>query len=314
MFNRRLIRIKVFKLLFSRVHAQSDSLQGAEKELLLSFEKTMDLYFFLLALPVALRDYAAERIQIGLNKFHPTAQEANPNRRFVENRVILALEADETLQKQLEKRTLSWRNYPAYIKKLYLQLQEQPYFRDYMQQEQGPDFEQDGKLLENFFTCEPDEDDELYDLLEDGNLYWADDIGFVCNVILKTLRSLKTPQSVLKHPKLFKNEDDRAYSLRLLTRSLLHYDEYAKVIGEFSDNWDLDRVAATDIAIIVMGLTEAVDFPNIPVKVTINEMVELSKCYSTANSKSFVNGILDRVIKHFTDEGKIVKQGRGLVE
>ena len=95
---------------------------------------------------------------------------------------------------------------------------------------------------------------------------------------------------------------------------MLNYDEYTELISSMVSNWDLERLVATDLALIVMGVTEAVAFESIPLKVTINEFVDISKYYSTPNSKVFVNGLLDRILQQMVKEGKIVKSGRGLVE
>ncbi|HKM31272.1 MAG TPA: transcription antitermination factor NusB, partial [Bacteroidales bacterium] len=100
----------------------------------------------------------------------------------------------------------------------------------------------------------------------------------------------------------------------LLGHALTHYDTYVGYVEKFAENWEPERIAATDIILIVMGIAEAVAFPSIPFKVTLNEMVEISKLYSTGNSRIFVNGILDKILKYLTQEGDIVKTGRGLVE
>ena len=313
MLSRRFIRVKVFKVLFSSVHSQNFDQSVSEKELLTSLEKTRQLYFLLLSLPVALAQYAQNRIDIGSQKYQPTDQEMHPNLRFVNNRIIAALEQDKDLQHAREH-GLNWLSQRAYIKNLYEQLKEEPYFIEYMNDPQEPDFYTDLKLLQLFFCNQPDEDQELYNLLEDQSLYWADDIAYVCNIILAQLAVMKDSKHLPTHPSLFNNQEDKDFATTLLAHSLIHYNQYAALIEQFAQNWDLERVAGTDSILIVMGVSEAVAFSQIPIKVTLNEMVEISKYYSTENSKMFVNGILDKVIKHLTQEGVIAKRGRGLVE
>lgn len=316
MLSRRLIRIKVFKVLFSRVHSQNWEVPGAEEELLASLDKTRQLYFLFLALPGALTAYAQERIDIGLQKFHPSEEEAHPNLRFVQNKAIASLMHDKVLRAMQEQSGLNWVEQRPFIKKLFEAIKEQDYFKDYMNAEKEPDFADDVNLLKYIFTNELDDNPELMALLEEMSLFWVDDVAYVCNVVLDKLSELKPveTQHVIKHPKLFRAEDDQTFAEQLLAHALKHYDEYVSYVEKFADHWDMERIAATDMAIIVLGVSEAVAFPSMPVKVTLNEMVELSKCYSTGNSKLFVNGMLDKIIKFLMQEGVIVKMGRGLVE
>lgn len=313
MLNRRIIRIKVFKLLFSSVHSHKFDPEVAEKELLVSLEKTRKLYFLLLTLPDALAAYARERIDIGLNKYHPSEEEIHPNLRFVNNRVIALLQEDKELV-HAQEHGLNWSEHRSYIKNLYEQLKEEPYFIEYMTDPQEPGFAEDLKLMLDFYSCQLAEDPELNTLLEDQNLYWADDVAYVCNIILTLLDGLKEGTRQIRHPELFYNDEDKQFALELLGHALTHYDTYVGYVEKFAENWEPERIAATDIILIVMGIAEAVAFPSIPFKVTLNEMVEISKLYSTGNSRIFVNGILDKILKYLTQEGDIVKTGRGLVE
>lgn len=313
MLNRRIIRIKVFKLLFSSVHSQKVDLAAAEKELMLSFEKTRQLYFLLLNLPAALVRFAEERIEIGLNKYHPSEEELNPNRRFVDNRAIQVLAQDRELLRAHEQ-GLHWAEHRSYIRSLYEELKEEPYFIEYMTTPKAPDFKDDLHWLLDFYGGQLPEDPELDSLLEDVSLYWTDEVPYVCNTIIGQLEGLKESAPSIKHPDLFFNEDDRRFAIDLLHHTLTHYQEYAGYLEIFAENWDKERIAVTDNVLITMGVAEAVAFPSIPIKVTLNEMVELSKFYSTENSRIFVNGMLDKIIKHLTQEGKIVKKGRGLID
>ena len=313
MLSRRFIRVKVFKILFSSVHSQNFDQAVAEKELLASFEKTRQLYYLLLSLPVELANYAQSRIYIGLNKYQPTDEEINPNLRFVNNKAITILEKGKALVKAREH-GLNWALHKGYIKKLYEQFRKEPYFIEYMNAPQEPGFAEDLKLLQDFFSDQPEDDPDLYTLLEDQSLYRADDIAYVCNIILAQLAGMKEGKDMPAHPSLFNNQEDKDFATELLAHSLAHYKEFVGYIEKFAQNWDLERIAATDTILIVMGVAESVAFPQIPVKVTLNEIVEISKYYSTDNSKMFVNGILDKIIKHLVQEGIIAKRGRGLVE
>ena len=311
MISRRLIRIKVFKLLFSRIHSDSRSLTGSIDELLESMKKTVDLYYLLLTLPIALKKQGISKIESGLKKFHPSPEESNPNRKFVLNRVIEVLENDKARKSYTSKRGLHWSEHHAFVKKLYTDLQSKPYFVDYMNS-QTSSFQEDLALLTTFFETELEDNEELYQLLEDQSIYWADDVAYVAGIILRVLSLLKE-ESAPEHPEMFKQQVDQEYAVHLLEHSVLHYDDYLQLIRSFAHNWEADRMAATDISLIVLGISEVVSCPTIPVKVTINEIVELSKYYSTPNSKLFVNGVLDKIVQHLQENGQINKEGRGLI-
>lgn len=313
MFNRRFLRVKVFKTVFSYAGQEQISLKAAQNELDASFLKSLDLYYYLLRLPLAVREFARERIRSGLKKYQPSPEELNPNRRFADNRVLDILEADEKAGTYASQRGLSWAPHAAYVKKLYQRLTETDFFRAYMDNEHEPDFLDDRRLVCRFMEFAMN-DPELDDILEDESLFWVDDAAYVCNVFLEYLCALKSPQSVMEHPRMFRNEDDKAFAHTLLSQSLLHYDEYAQRIVKVIKNWELERIAQTDVVLIVMGVAEVLSFDNIPVKVSLNEMVEITKAYSTPNSRAFVNGVLDKVIASLKEEGLVHKTGRGLIE
>lgn len=313
MISRRLIRIKVFKVFFSSIKSESNSFIAAEKELLRSCDKTLELYYFLMSLPYALKKVANERIEVGLKKYHPTEEEANPNYRFVNNRVISILEYDPDIIPFCQKRGLNWQEHSSFVKKLYTQLQSRDYFLNYMNSLEDS-FENDLRFIISFFENELEDSSELETIIEDANLFWTDDLAFVLNVIISKIALLKESSKKVYHPEVFLKDEDRDFALRLLNVSMMRYNEYLDLISQYILNWEVDRLASTDVILIIMGIVEAVAFPNIPIKVTINEYVEISKYYSTQNSKTFVNGILDKVLATLLESGGIEKTGRGLVE
>ena len=312
MLNRRLIRVKVFKELLGKVVQGNDSLMQAEKELILSCNKTVELYGFMLGLPQALKKVAQAKIDAGLKKFQPTAAEANPNMKFVENQFIEILENDSAFNHYCFTKGLVWGEYDSFIKKLYAAVSSKDYFTAYMENPERS-MQEDINLVKKIYEEELEDNGMLEDILEEMSLYWMDDLSYVINVILKDLPKI-AKKGAVQMPKTFLKEDDREYTLKLLTRSMVNYDEYTELVSSMVSNWDLERLVATDLALIVMGVTEAVTFESIPLKVTINEFVDISKYYSTPNSKVFVNGLLDRILQQMVKDGKIVKSGRGLVE
>ncbi len=311
MLSRRLIRVKVFKVLFGKISAGSDSLVQMENELLASCDKTVELYSFLLGLPVALKNVAKEKIDAGLNKYRPTEQEANPNTKFVGNKFIQLIEEDTAFCNMCAKKGLVWGEYDSFVKKLYANIASSEYFKNYME---NPDtsMEEDMELVKTIFEQELEDNVALEDILEDSSILWMDDLAYVINTVTKNLDSI-AKKGFVTVPQTFLKEEDKQFALRLLTQAFIKSQEYSKMVYDSVSNWDADRLVATDIALIVQGITEAVYFETIPLKVTINEYVEISKYYSTPNSRVFVNGLLDKILGQMSKDGKIVKSGRGLV-
>ncbi len=312
MLSRRLIRIKVFKTLFAFVGSESDNVNAAQKTLLESCDKVRDLYYFMLNISGPLVRVAEEKIAAGLRKFHPTEAEANPNYKFVRNRFAALLSDDPEFGRICAKRGLGWGEYEPFVRHVYNSMITKDYYLDYMASEEDS-FEADCRLFSCIFQDEFEDNEELESILEDLSLLWIDDLAFALNAVIAGIDETARKKRIV-HPNTFLKEDDKEFALRLLSESIVRYDEYFKLLEEHLDNWKSDRLVSTDAALIVMGITEAVVFPTIPVKVTINEYVEIAKYYSTPNSRIFVNGILDRIIQEKIREGEIVKQGRGLFE
>ncbi|MBR5019310.1 MAG: transcription antitermination protein NusB [Bacteroidales bacterium] len=312
MLSRRLIRIKAFKTLFAFVGSESDNVNAAQKTLLESCDKVKDLYYFMLNITASLVNVAEEKIAVGLRKFHPTEAEANPNYKFARNRFAALLADDPEFGRICQKRGLLWGEYEPFVRHVYNSMVTKEYYQNYMNS--GEDsFEEDCQLISCIFQDEFEDNEELESILEDLSLLWIDDLAYALNAVIAGIDETRRKHRIV-HPNTFLKEDDKEFALRLLTESILRYDEYFKLMESHLDNWKSDRLVLTDAALIVMGVTEAVVFPTIPVKVTINEYVEISKYYSTPNSRIFVNGILDRIIQEKIASGEVVKQGRGLFE
>lgn len=312
MLSRRLIRIKAFKVLYAAESSGEPDLAANEKFLMQSCEQTLELYYFLLNLAPALRNLAEEKIEIGKNKFNPTEEEREANPKFIENKFVQLLESSPVFLKKCENGKLGWAEYDVFLKKLYASVVASDYYKEYMANPERS-FKEDCKLFRCIYENELEDDEMLENLLEEKSIMWVDDLGFVLNEILATIKTVSKTET-LPEEVVFKNEDDEQFARNLLKQSLLHYDEYHTIVENSVPNWDPDRIVAADALLIVMGVAEAVSFPTIPVKATINEYVEISKYYSTPGSRQFVNGLLDSIIRKLQDEGAVVKEGRGLYQ
>ncbi len=313
MISRRILRIKILQLLYAYFQSAENSINKFEKELFFSIQKTYDLYHYLLLLVVDIADYASSRIEIALQKKVPTREDLNPNTKFVDNLVIRQIRTNKQLNQYLNTTRLSWVNSPDLIKKLHNRIRMAPFFKDYME-EAGRNYDQDKKLIMEVYTSEIINSESLYQNLEEQSIYWNDEVEFVISMIAKTLKGFhETEGEQASLMPLFKNDDDKEFARELFRKVILHKEEFGKLVESYTENWDVDRIAFVDLLILEMAITEAVAFPSIPTRVTINEYLEIAKFYSTEKSSIFINGLLDKIFKHLKEEKKIVKAGRGLI-
>ena len=225
------------------------------------------------------------------------------------------LRQNERFTKYCEDHGLVWtEDLALVIRKILAALSEKEYFREYMASQTRSMAEDCALFVRIFSDPELFEDnEELESFLEDMSLFWIDDLGYVLGVIVRNLEILGK-RSTMPFPDVFLKDDDREFAYELLRAAVTGYHKYMDIVVANTSNWDPDRVVITDLVMIIQGVAEAVRFSNIPLKVTINEYVDISKFYSTANSRVFVNGLLDRILRKMVDTGEIVKTGRGLIE
>ena len=313
MISRRIIRIKVLQILYAFFTSPETSINHTEKELFFSLQKTYDLYHYLMALIIEIDKFAQGRIDLGLKKHRPTSAELAPNTRFINNQLIRQLKINVPLNKYLETSKLSWSNDEEIIRKIYLSLIEQDFYKEYMASPEGS-FTDDRKLVEDIFKYLILDNEDIESLLEEQSIYWNDDLDFVVSMILKTFKKFKEFSD--KHQALlpmYKDEEDREFAKDLYRKVILNHADNVVLIKRHTVNWDIERIAFIDNLILELALSEFLYFQSIPTKVTMNEYIELSKYYSTDKSRNFINGILDKALKDLKKENKIIKVGRGLI-
>lgn len=319
MLNRRILRIKAFKVLYSNAIAENMSLAQAQSQLDVACEATRDLYIYMLGIVSPLTKIARDRIESAKTKFNPTEEDLNPNIKFADNALARLLDADVDFQKVISKKKLSWDQYDIFLKKVMNSVASKEYFAEYMASP-ASSLKEDCRLFTRIFEEEFVDNEDLEKILEDKSLFWNDDLAYALTWCCKTLKSFEKGETwkllplyqsdLLAGPEV---ESDQAFVRKLLQAAFAGYDRYYSMISESVTGWEKERLFSTDVALIVMGLAEAATFPTIPVKVTINEYVEISKFYGTQKSRSFVNGLLDRLIQSMVNDGKIVKEGKGLM-
>lgn len=313
MFSRRFLRIKVVKAIYAHLTCADESITIEERNLLKGIDKAYDLYPYILSLIVEVRRYAEERIQIGLNKHLPTHEDLNPNRKFVNNEVVARIENDEELENMLLSRRLGWSSSPEVVKHLYQKMVESDYYKEYMASERKS-FAEDRKLVEEFYLQTVQDDEMLTSALEESSIMWSDDLDFILIMVLRTLGGMRKQDEALELLPEYKSDDDKAFVKRLFAAAAVGYDENLKIVEQYTKNWDVERIAMMDNIILTTAIAEMVGFDSIPVKVTLDEYIEIAKFYSTLGSSTFINGLLDKISSDMIADGRILKQGRGLVE
>lgn len=314
MISRRLLRIKALLCLYAWNLRNDGNLEKAENELLSSINKSYELYHYLLLLIIELADIAREKIDLGLRKKIPTQEDLNPNLKFVNNKVIELLRKNKALKKYSANNGISWTGLNQDVLKLIFNLLTHwDTYKEYMSDGKSG-FTEDKKFItrlvtEFFPACE-----DLLNLLEEENIYWNDDIEHITAMIAKTLRKFKADSSEdMPLMPLYKNEEDREFIVRLFRKAIINADRNIELIDKNTTNWEVERIALMDRLVMQLAITEITEFEEIPVKVTLNEYIEISKTYCTSKSSKFVNGILDKIVLEMREKGLFKKTGRGLL-
>ncbi len=313
MLTRRHIRVKVLQSVYAFNQRVNPDIDSQEKFLLYSIDQMQDLYLLLLQLLVSLQGQAESFLNRSQKKHLATTLEKNPSRTFVDNKLLKVIAENATFSNIIEKKKLNyWKLDSEYVSIIFKELRQLEWYEDYLSKKETT-YKEDQDFIIKVFKELVAPNDKLYDYLEDKRLTWVDDFPIVNTAIVKMLNKLSEKNaSSLLVPNLYKNEEDREYALQLFRKVILNEDKLnAQIVGK-TPNWDQERIADVDLIILKMGIAEFLYFPSIPVRATINEYLEVSKEYSTPKSSIFVNGILDKIVKEFEENGKLNKIGRGL--
>lgn len=320
MLSRRHLRIKVMQALYAHHQTIDTPLMVSEKKLVTNIESIYDLYIYLISALLETADFARNLMEDARQKFLPTEAEVNPNTRFIENRVLRQLDTNRDVRKHIDRLKISWADEQDIFRRIFFTFRESEPYREYMA---APSitYKQEKEILVQLLTENLLASDAFVSLFEEKNLYWADDMDTAVMMVLKTIKKWNAQMDEFQPlPPLIVTPDEEGedlisqFVLKLFRKSILHNSEFDQIIAERAQNWELERIAILDVILIKMALTEFIDFPSIPVKVTINEYIEISKEYSTPRSRQFINGLLDKIAVDFKAQDKIKKSGRGLLE
>ena len=307
MINRVLLRIKIVQILYSYYKSDSKSLPVAEKELFHSIEKTYDLYYHLLQLSIEITRFAADRIETKRNKLRPTEEDINPNTRFIDNKFVAQLSTNIQFNEYLKAHKLSWVNDAEIVKIIFEEIIATDFYADYMNAPEA-DYAADKDVWRKIFKKVILQSEKVDDSIQDQNIYWTDDIEMVVSFIIKTIKRFDAANGD-EQPLLpmFKDEEDSEFATKLMRSALTKGPKLREMIDANTKNWELDRIAFMDIVIMEVALSELLDFPTIPINVTLNEYIEIAKNYSTEKSGTFINGVLDNIVGQLKKDNKLIK-------
>jgi transcription antitermination factor NusB len=312
--NRRHIRVKVMQSIYAMHQSGSDSLEKEEKFLFYSLDAIQDLYLIMLSSLIEICKKESVFLHKSSLKHLATPEERNPNEKFVKNRIFQILAENNSLSIALETRKINnWTLNDDYILLILADIKQSKLYAKYMSDSINT-FDEDRQFVIDMFMELIVTNEKLYEYLEDNKLTWIDDIPLVNTHIIKQLKAIKSSDDDnFTVPKLYRDNDDKDFVKDLFRKTVLNETEFAKEYVNKTPNWDSDRIAEIDTIILKMAICEFLKFPSIPVKVTLNEYLELAKEYSTPKSSIFINGILDNLVKELQANKKMIKTGRGLM-
>jgi N utilization substance protein B len=312
MLSRRFIRIKVMQALYAYFQSDNNELSKSEDEMIRSFNNIGDLYHWVLSLMVNIRTVALDMMTDAKSKRFPTPTDLNPNRRFVDNSFLKALSESAELNKFIDSKKQFWNNDYDIIRKIFLDIKKTEIYSNYLLMDSNK-LNADKTFLYQLIDDVLSEHDLVNHFFEDKNVHWADDLFVAFVGIRKTIENFDG--SKVKLQPLFRDEqEDIDFARKLFEKCIQNKNYFAELISEKTVNWEVERIAQMDVLLMKMALTEVLFFETIPVKVSLNEYIDISKEYSTPKSKVFINGVLDKIVIELKSQEKIVKKGRGLVE
>jgi N utilization substance protein B len=307
MINRTLIRIKTLQTVYAYCQKNSADLNGAEKELMRSLQKSYELYHHLLLLITVLTDLEQKKIDALKYKFLVTEEDRKPNLRLSNNRFAEQLRTNETLEKFVNRNGIFWIDDAlSFVRNLHNTMLQSDSYKEYIHSDDT--YENDREFWRKAFKNIILENTELPEILEGKDIYWGDDLDIIGTFVLKTIKRFHTETGTKQELlPMYREEEDQHFAVRLLHRSILEHEENVDLINRQIKNWDLDRIAAIDLYIMQIALAEIKNFPSIPISVSLNEYIDLAWYYSTPKSGVFINGILDSIVTELKNDGKLLK-------
>jgi N utilization substance protein B len=321
MLSRRLLRIKVLQALYAYFQSkESTSLSKQEKQMLDSINNIYRLFIYQISFIVELFDFAERRLEENKKKLLPTEDDLKPNKRFINNKLYKKLKNNIDLHRKTEAYKINWSEETEIIRKLYNNLRNDSHYKEYMSVDSNS-FQDDKEIVLYIIKHHLAEFEVLQSFYEEKSIYWVDDYYIVTQLLIKFIKSYQNSddenykiQGIYKTNIVDGENEDKRYIIDLLRKTILRSDEFEEIITQKATNWEFERIALMDVLLLKMAICEITQFETIPLKVTLNEYIEISKAYSSPKSKVFINGILDKLVEELRKDEKINKTGRGLME
>ena len=309
MISRRHIRIKVMQSLYSYYSQKERDITRYDKEMLKHIEDINELHNVILSLLLEIVKYAENYFEDNKKKFLPTNEDLNPNTRFTKNFIFKIIRNNSSLLIKLKRSSsVLLNNDHDLIRKIFIDVVQSDMYKKYISIENSTK-DDDVRFINNTLNNHILNNHLLHHVLEENSIYWIDDLPFVATIVMGNFKLHK----VINQKSVFNNFSDKKFAQELFSGVILNNDDYEKVIIQKSKNWDLERIALMDQILIKMAFCEILNMEDLPVKVSLNEYIEISKYYSTTKSKMFVNGLLDNAIKTFNEKKMIKKSAKGLL-
>ncbi|MDR2284600.1 MAG: transcription antitermination factor NusB [Sphingobacterium sp.] len=313
MLNRRHLRVKVVQTLYAYSLTEDKDIKTFEKALLKNVDEVYEMYIWTLNLLDEVSDYVLIDAEGRANKFLPTEKDLSLTTKLSTNTFIESLRQNPQYAEGVKKYKISWSFDPEIVRTVFLQLKDSEAYLEYLQQEdRSIGTEKD--IIKHIFKKIILKSPVIEQVFEEKFINWPVDKEVLQALIAKTFKNFSSEDPRKnKLAEITQNwNDDSDYVIALLGKTIRNTNEYQKLISDKTKNWESDRIALMDTLLMRMAICELVNFPSIPVKVTINEYIEISKVFSTLKSNTFINGILDKILNDLNQQGRIQKAGRGL--
>lgn len=309
MLARRHLRIRVLQTLYTYFQQEGFNQTKAENELTTGTDRVYDLYLTLLQLLVELceqetlyRADVASKFKVREKSFAHSLS-SHPFMQWLSN--------DKEFTTLVAKQKISWQADNDSVNKLFYKIRHTSHYKDYVQSAEQED---EAEWMVKLYKDELQHSENINSVLEEKNIFWADSIELAHSMVAKTIKNFFNDKNAKLLPLFKDEEDDRQFMQTLLKQTIKNNKELTAIIQNRTQNWDVERIALVDIIILKMALTEVMSFNHIPVKVSINEYIDISKDFSTPQSKVFINGVLDKTIEDLKEQNRFSKTGRGLIE
>jgi len=313
MLNRRYLRIKILQSLYAFYQAGDNEVKKHENDLFQSIDKIYQLYILLLLSLPELNRIALDRLEKKKNKILPSKEDLEPNKKWVTNSYVKKIIDSKELYHISEKLKINWsgvENHELLIK-VFKEVKNSETFFEFMHNE-SEGFEEDKSFVVALFKNEIANSTFLHHFFEEKNIHWMDDLDHACSMVLKTIKAINEADEFTLLPLYKEGKEEKAFISTLFRQTINNDAEAEIMIDKLTKNWELERIAKLDIILLKMGIAELMEFKEIPTKVTLNEIIEIAKYYSTPKSSNFINGILDKAIEELKTSKLLSKSGRGL--